>query len=327
MGKTIQANRLIDTKNLSHVSWLEQRKQGLGGSDVAVAAGVSPFCGSWELWLEKTGRKEREFDAQAKERMAFGNILEPVIAQVFADKNPQFKIEKRNCIFQHPTTKWALCNVDRVIYDTNKKSWGVLECKNVGEWAYRLGDWDDDQIPFYYMCQLQHMLYVLDLDWGYFGYFIGGNRFGQQYVERDDELIADLEKSCANFWNLVESGVEPTVDALSASALSEMYPPREESPAVDLSLDVDVIKALKKAQDTFSEAKLALDQQKNEVKRLLEGAQIGLLGDHKVVTWKEQVSNRLDTSRLKKEMPDIASQYNKPSTSRVFKTNWKGLEI
>lgn len=36
------------------------------------------------------------------------------------------------------------------------------------------------------------------------------------------------------------------------------------------------------------------------------------------ITWKSVTSNRLDTSALKKELPDIAAQYTKASTSRRF---------
>lgn len=35
-------------------------------------------------------------------------------------------------------------------------------------------------------------------------------------------------------------------------------------------------------------------------------------------TWKEVTSNRLDSTALKKELPDIAARYTKASTSRRF---------
>lgn len=36
------------------------------------------------------------------------------------------------------------------------------------------------------------------------------------------------------------------------------------------------------------------------------------------VTWKAVTSNRLDSTALKKELPDIAARYTKASTSRRF---------
>ena len=43
-----------------------------------------------------------------------------------------------------------------------------------------------------------------------------------------------------------------------------------------------------------------------------------LTGDDWKVTWKEVTSNRLDSTALKKELPDIAARYTKASVSRRF---------
>ena len=41
-------------------------------------------------------------------------------------------------------------------------------------------------------------------------------------------------------------------------------------------------------------------------------------GDDYKVTWNEVTSTRLDTTALKKELPDVASRYTKTTTSRRF---------
>lgn len=43
-----------------------------------------------------------------------------------------------------------------------------------------------------------------------------------------------------------------------------------------------------------------------------------LTGSDWKVTWKEVVSSRIDTTALKKAMPDIAAAFTKASTSRRF---------
>ena len=43
-----------------------------------------------------------------------------------------------------------------------------------------------------------------------------------------------------------------------------------------------------------------------------------LTGDDWKVTWKAVTSNRLDSTALKKELPDIAARYTKASISRRF---------
>ena len=43
-----------------------------------------------------------------------------------------------------------------------------------------------------------------------------------------------------------------------------------------------------------------------------------LTGTDWKITWKEVTSNRLDSTALKKELPDIAARFMKASTSRRF---------
>ena len=43
-----------------------------------------------------------------------------------------------------------------------------------------------------------------------------------------------------------------------------------------------------------------------------------LTGDDWKATWKEITSNRLDSTALKKELPDVAARYTKASVSRRF---------
>ncbi|MEG2789250.1 MAG: hypothetical protein RR942_15665 [Romboutsia sp.] len=42
------------------------------------------------------------------------------------------------------------------------------------------------------------------------------------------------------------------------------------------------------------------------------------LGDRRI-TWKSQTRSSLDTKRLKKDYPEIAQEYMKSTTSRVFR--------
>ena len=43
-----------------------------------------------------------------------------------------------------------------------------------------------------------------------------------------------------------------------------------------------------------------------------------MTGTNYKVTWNEVTSSRLDTTALKKELPDIATRYTKTTTSRRF---------
>ncbi|HFC9341278.1 TPA: YqaJ viral recombinase family protein, partial [Enterococcus hirae] len=46
------------TLDMSHQEWLEDRKKGIGGSDVATVLGLNKYKSPYQLWLEKTGQIE-----------------------------------------------------------------------------------------------------------------------------------------------------------------------------------------------------------------------------------------------------------------------------
>ncbi len=46
------------TLSMSHQEWLEDRRKGIGGSDVATILGLNQYKSAYQLWLEKTGQVE-----------------------------------------------------------------------------------------------------------------------------------------------------------------------------------------------------------------------------------------------------------------------------
>lgn len=44
---------VVETENLSREEWLQYRRQGIGGSDVAAIMGFSPFCTKRDLYYDQ----------------------------------------------------------------------------------------------------------------------------------------------------------------------------------------------------------------------------------------------------------------------------------
>lgn len=55
----------------------------------------------------------------------------------------------------------------------------------------------------------------------------------------------------------------------------------------------------------------------DEIKTVMGDSELLIAGPYKV-TWKTVTSSRLDTSALKKALPDVAAQYTRTSTTRRF---------
>ena len=80
--------KVVDISNLSREDWLEYRKKGIGGSDVAAIMGISPFATIRDLFYNKTGvqpviQEEEESNWVAKE---VGHRLEDLVAEIFSKK-------------------------------------------------------------------------------------------------------------------------------------------------------------------------------------------------------------------------------------------------
>lgn len=67
--------KVVDISNLSREDWLEYRKKGIGGSDVAAIMGISPFATIRDLFYNKTGVCDRtsEYDREKSKTDRCGN--------------------------------------------------------------------------------------------------------------------------------------------------------------------------------------------------------------------------------------------------------------
>jgi len=63
--------------------WLEERRKGIGGSDVAAIMGISPWKTAFQVYQEK--RKEVN-DWEGNEATDWGTRLEPAIRQWYSDQ-------------------------------------------------------------------------------------------------------------------------------------------------------------------------------------------------------------------------------------------------
>lgn len=298
----------ITTADMSRDEWLDARRAGIGGSDVGAIMGFNQYKSAYQVFLEKTGQYHEEVDNEA---VYFGNALEDFVAQEFAKRTGK-KVRRLNKMLVHPEHDFMLANLDRVVVGER----AVLECKTASE--YVKDDWEGEEIPASYLCQVHHYLAVTGFEKAYIAVLVGGNKFIWKEIERDEEFIQILIDREKDFWeNHVLKDVAPPIDGSDATneLIKKMYP-QDDGTAIMLTKDDDV---LLDAIDSISSEIKALEQQKkeyeNQLKLKLENATEGHSQRHKV-TYKTVVSNRVDSKRLKVEVPDIYEKFIKPSSSR-----------
>ncbi|HIG0360442.1 YqaJ viral recombinase family protein [Clostridium botulinum] len=311
----LDCDLLIKTTDLSHSDWLEARKLGITGTDLGGLTGVSKYSTPIKIYLDKIGELEPTEDNEA---MYWGRIMEDVIAKDFQSRNDNMKVNRVNAILKHPEYEWALGNIDRLITNDNGEK-GILEIKTVSE--YIKTAWEGEEVPPQYMVQLQWYMFVAGVKFGYFAALIGGNKYIQKYVERDEELIEILKNIAQNFWeNNVLTKTPPLIDGSDASTdlLKTLYPNSEAG--TEIELPDEALKLIESREDLKGQKK-ELDSQisecENKLKDLLKENEVGICGERKV-TWKTYARTSIDSKKLKYEKPELFKEYSKTSSYRKF---------
>lgn len=313
LANTFHAIEAVHTGELSHEEWLYQRRAGIGGSDVAAICGLSKWKSPYQVYLEKIGQAPATALNEAAE---WGTRVEPLIADKFAEEHPEWAITEKQVIYCHPNNNWATGNLDRMIICPFRGR-GILEIKTASE--YLKQEWEQDNIPDYYYVQLQWYLYVTGLQWGYFATLIGGNKYREYEVYRDDDMIAELERLTSDFWfNHVEQLSPPPIDGSEAtsSLLSKLYPAgKHEEPIV--LIGEELIAPYLHLKQVTKELQEETNQIENQFKAQLQMHTVGTIGEY-TIKWSNRIRTGIDTKLLKEQFPDIYEQCLKQTTYRQF---------
>ena len=299
------------TNEISREEWLQLRKSGIGGSDAAAACGLSRWKSRLMLYLEKTSTDMPDNDSEA---MRWGRILEPVIRQEFS-KRTGFTVQEVPFMFACKEYPWMLANIDGLVTEPDGSK-ALLEIKTAS--SFKAKEWEDG-LPQEYYLQVQHYLAVCDLPKAYVVVLIGGNDFRYFPVERDEDTIQMMIALEAEFWSFVEKREQPPVDDQSADALAVLYPKSDAKTSVILPSDSDnIVEAYLEVKRVIDELKPALDGYENQLKSMMKTSASAVTPNGYTIKWQSTTTNRLDTTRLKKEHPDIAKEYVTQTTSRRF---------
>jgi putative phage-type endonuclease len=302
----------IPTKEMTRTEWLQARSKGIGGSDAGIILGLNKYRTKFELWLEKTGQVEPvELDNEA---IYWGNEMEDVVAKEF-EKRTEKKVRRVNYMFSHPEHHFIKANLDRVVVGES----ALLECKTAS--AFLAKEWEGEEVPDTYLIQVQHYLGVTGKEVAYIAVLVGGNKFIWKEIKRDEELISIIFEAEKHFWEFhVLGGNAPELDGSSAAEqyLKERYERAERFKKIILPSDAKTL--LQQYQQVKDNEKLVLDAKReieNKLKATLEDAEAGST-DGFIVSWKNHVQSRVDTSVLKEKFPDVYKQVLKELNIRKF---------
>ena len=306
--KYLDSYIVVDTKDIKKDKWLKYRQSGIGGSDASAVIGVNPWKSSIQLYMEKKADSPKEVKSF---RLELGNRLEGLVAELFTEKTG-LKVRNVNGILKNDKYPFALGNIDRAILGEK----AFLECKTTG--SYSLKEWQEG-IPIHYEIQCLHYMAITGATHCYIAVLIGNSEFLFHKLVRDEESINYLMQIEKRFWeeNILKD-IVPLPDGSDAYSeyLKEKYK-FSNNEEIELHFLENGKEKLLRYDDILSYIK-QLEKEKKLIEQEIQAHMEARIGTRKI-TWKNSSRKTLDSKKLKAEMPDIAEQFMKISTSRIFK--------
>lgn len=285
-------------------SWLEQRRRGVGGSDVAAIMGLSPYATAYSVWCEKTGLAEPE-DISEKPAVAWGNILEPVVGEHYASLHPDRRVRRVNAVCQSIARPWAQASLDYEVEDT-ELGWGVLEIKTAG--LRRAQDWDEG-VPLYYVTQTTQYLSVTGRPFADVAVLIGGQDYREFRIMRDEDDVKAVNDAVDSFWqHNVLGNVAPEITGAACDSGALLASTPQESD--ECPYEVACVET-----ERFLEARMARDRAERRYKEAANilkakiGENAGIETCEGRFTWQRGTSKRFNTQAFDRDFPGLRDKY------------------
>ena len=293
-------------------TWLEDRRQSIGGSDAAAIVGLTDYSSPYSVWADKTGRLP--LDRPDNEAMREGRDLEQYVAERWMEATGK-RCRRRTQTLRNPAYPFAHANVDRWVVGEN----AGLECKTVKPYDTQL--YQEGKYPDRFYVQCVHYMAVTGADRWYLAVLVFGTGFFTYTIERDEAEINALMDAEADFWRYVTEDSPPPTDGTAATsdALKAICADSKDGSSVDLFGLSSVFDTYFQAKASIRELEQIVTAAENEIKAVMGETEAGT-SDRASVIWKPQTRRTFDAKRFAVEHPEIdLSGYYKTSTTRVFK--------
>lgn len=289
---------------VNNLTWLEERRKGIGGSDAPAVLGVSKWKTPLQVYLEKRNEVPRQDD---NELFYWGRMLEPAIRKRYADETGRTVVVPDKFL-QHPQYPFMIGNVDGLLPDQRR----ILEVKT----ARSKDGWGEPgsaEIPETYIIQVQHYMTITAYPIADVAVLFGGNEFQIYEVPEDKELQELLIQRETEFWTLVLDGTPPDPVSyadvkLKWGKVSEPVKVQADQAVIDAIASIKELKALQAREDEL----------KTLVMAYMKGADtlIDPVDGKILATWKaSKGSKRFDAKAFQAAQPELYAQYIKESES------------
>ncbi len=263
------------------------RKTGIGASEIGSVIGAD---GAWDsplsVWAKKVGLREES--NEVPEYIELGNLLEPVIATLYARRHEGIELYEPGTMV-HPNDPIRIATPDRLVRGTSKG----LQIKKARTRA-RWGTVGTDEVPENILAQVQWEMSVANLDVEDVPVLFWGSKLEVFTIRRDDELIGQLVDIAHKWWaDHVVANVPPPPDGheRTRETISCMFRKNNGVMAPEPPNGRTLAMRYKEASERAAEAEAEKEAIGNAL-RMLVGNADGFEGLWGKVTWRQDASGK-----------------------------------
>lgn len=269
---------------MQEVEWLEERRTGVTGTDIAAIVGLSPWRTPLDVYHDKTTKAP---PSQENSNMLWGKLQEGIIADYYAHTHG-VTLENPGLI-RSKDIPYFIGTPDRIITETGD----ILEIKT-GE-IFTANEWGDEgsnNIPDHYYLQVMWYMMITGKKRAQVAVKLGSATYKEYTVPYDERVADRLTVAATDFWKCVQDKREP-LDAdgrkFHASYLKDC---KDNGTIVEIPTDMIVIaKCLIEADMKLKEAEKEKETYRRKFEALI-GDNSGCEGGGYKFTWKRNKSSR-----------------------------------
>ncbi len=177
------------------------RQEHIGGSEVGIIMGLSPYKTPYILWLEKLGLIPKQ---EMTEAMLRGQALESSARDCYIEQTGIGVIAGKRFVYR----PWEILSASLDGISDDYKVCYEAKCptsRKLFDQAY-----EDKFIPDYYFAQIQTYLLVTQADVCDYHVYMNNNENVIINVCPDKNYHKEILKKCKEFWNMVTTRTPPT---------------------------------------------------------------------------------------------------------------------
>ncbi len=270
-------------------AWLDERRKGIGGSEIAALLGLDPFRGALDVYLSKA----EGWDAPETEDMIRGQVLEAGVLEWYG-RRTQTVVAPNSSTIQHPTRPLIRCTHDAMA-QVSPLLWQIVSVKCPRRGSEAWGDFDGStRFPSHHALQLQWEHAVLTAanfhvaPMMHLAALVDGD-LRIYHCEADTELQAVLLEQAEQWWGRhVIARVPPELDGSDgARAWIRRRFPGDSNPVRPATLEEEVLlEQMSEAAQAVSAADATFAVARQRVEESI-GAASGITGTRVSVTWRK----------------------------------------